>query len=75
MWYIKLADCNIIFVHIKCKNNVLVDAISRLKTLNIYKEPLESPNAEEVNNTQQVVMEICTTSMHTISIGRLCNEQ
>ena len=49
------------FVHIKGKNNVLADAISRLKTLNIYKEPLENPKAYVVNNTQEIVMEICAT--------------
>ena len=31
-WCMELADYNITFVHIKGKNNVLADAISRLKT-------------------------------------------
>ena len=34
-WSMELADNNIMFIHIKGKNNVLEDAISRLKTLNI----------------------------------------
>ena len=38
----ELPDYNIMFVYIKGKKNVLADAISRLKTLNIYKEPLKS---------------------------------
>ena len=38
-WSMELADCNIMFVYIRGKNNVLTDAISRLKTLNTYKEP------------------------------------
>ena len=62
------------FVHIKGKNTALVDAISRLKTLNIYKEPLENPTAQVVNNTQEVIMEICATNIHTISTSMLCNE-
>ena len=70
----ELADYNITFVQIKGKHNILVDAISRLKTLNIYEEPLENPNAQVVNNTQQVVTEVCATSMHIISIDTLCNE-
>ena len=31
-WFMELADYNIMFVYIKGKNNVLADAISRLKT-------------------------------------------
>ena len=38
-----MADYNITFVHIKGKNNVLVDTISRLNMLNNYQEPLENP--------------------------------
>ena len=34
-WSMELADYNITFIHIKGKNNVLGDAISRLKTLHI----------------------------------------
>ena len=42
-WSMELADYNITFVHIKGKNNLLVGAISRLKMLYIYKEPVENP--------------------------------
>ena len=68
------AGCNIKFVHIKGKHNILEDAISRLKILNIYKEMYENPKVQVVNNTQQVVTEVCTTSMQTISIDMLHNE-
>ena len=44
---LELADYNIKFVHIKGKNNVLTDAISSLKTLNIYEEPLENPKSTD----------------------------
>ena len=50
----ELAEYNITFVHIKGKNNVLADNISRL---NIYKEPLENPKTQVVNNTQKTLWE------------------
>ena len=65
---------NITFVHIKDRNNVLTDTIYRLKMLNIYEEPLDSPKAQIVNNTQ-VVTEICATNMHTLITSMLCSEQ
>ena len=75
-WSMELADYNIMFVHIKGKNNVLVDAISMLKILNIYKELLENPKKTQVfSSTQAIVMEINVTSMLTISISMLHTEQ
>ena len=47
---------------------------SSASTLNIYEEPLENSKVQVVNKTQ-VVVEICATSMHTVSTGMLCNEQ
>ena len=38
-WAIELAGYSITFVHIKDSNNILVDAISRLKIQDIYKDP------------------------------------
>ena len=70
----ELADYDIKFIHIKGKHNILVDAISMLKTLNIYKEPLENPKVQVVNNVQQVVAVGCATSMHTIGIDMFHNE-
>ena len=64
-WSIELEDYNITFVHITGKKNVLVDTISRLKSLNLYKEPLESPKTSVLSNIQENVMEICVTYMHT----------
>ena len=71
----ELTDYNITFVHIKGKNNVLADAISRLKKLNIYKEPLENPKTPVVSNTQENVLEICATDMHTMGNTMLHTEQ
>ena len=69
------ADYSIMFIHIKGKNNVLGDVISRLKMLNIYNNLLENQKAWVVNYTQEVVMEICATTMHTISTSTMYNEQ
>ena len=71
----ELAVYNIKFMHIKGKHNILADAILRLKMLNIYKELLENPTVQVVNNAQQVVMEACATSMHIVGIDMFGNEQ
>ena len=71
----ELEDYNNAFVHIKGKNNVLADVISRLKTFNIYKEPLENQKLSVVSNMQEKVMEICATDMHTINVIMLQLEQ
>ena len=64
----ELADYNIKVAHIKSKHNILALAISRLKMLNKYKEPLENQNIQVVNNTQQVISEVCATILHTVWI-------
>ena len=69
----ELSNYNIKFVHIKVEHNILADAISGLQMLNIYKEPLENPKVQVVNNTQQVVTEVCVTSMQTVSIYMIHN--
>ena len=37
----ELEDYNITFIHIKGSNNILADALSRLKMLAFYKDPIE----------------------------------
>ena len=63
------------FVHIKSENNVLTDAIFRLKTLDIYKEPLENTKTPVVISMQENFMDTCVTDMHTISTTMLCTNQ
>ena len=71
----ELEDCNATFAHIKGKDNVLADAISRLKTLDIHKELLENLKTPAVSNTKGLVMEIRATNMHTLGTAMLCTEQ
>ena len=40
-WAMMLQEYDIKFVHIKGKDNILADAISRLCTINIYEDPAE----------------------------------
>ena len=35
------------FIHIKGSNNILADAISRLKTLDFYKDPQDYPKTSD----------------------------
>ena len=53
----------------------MAGAISRLKTLNIYKELLENPKAQVASKTQENVMEICDINMDTVYTSMLATEQ
>ena len=59
-----LPDYNITFFHIKGKKQFMADAISRLKTLKIYKEPLENPKISVVSNTQTCYGNMCHLHEH-----------
>ena len=71
----ELAEYNITFVQIKGKNNILADAISRLKTLNIYKVPLDTTKTPAASNTQENIMEIHAPDLYTVSMTMLCTEK
>ena len=51
----ELTDYNLTFVHIKGNDNILVDAISRLKTLDTYIEPMENGKTDEPRNTENAL--------------------
>ena len=38
--------------------------------LDIYNEPLENQKIPAVSNTQQHVMEVCASNMHTLNSGQ-----
>ena len=46
-----LQEYDITFVHIKGKDNILADAISRLCTLDIYKKAIETKHSPAVKTT------------------------
>ena len=71
----ELADYNVMFVHIEGKQIILADAIPRLITLNVYKEPLENQKTSVVSNMKENIMEIYATDMHTISASMHCTDE
>ena len=73
-WTMELADYNITSVYIKASNSILADTISRVRMLDIYKDPVEDPKRPHVSEIQQV-MEINTNKIHTMDSNILCAEQ
>ena len=69
-WSMKLSDYNLTFVHMKGTDNILADAISRLKMLDIYMEPLENPNIAALNNTEKCIAEVVANKLQTLSTHR-----
>ena len=56
-----LQDYDITFVHIRGKDNILVDTISRLCTINVYEEAIEnhhSPKAQTTTHADEEVKQI-----------------
>ena len=52
-------EYDIIFIHIRAKDNILADAISQLQTINIYEDPAEdrslySPTAQNTTHSSKV---------------------
>ena len=50
-WVMLLQEYDITFVHIKGKDNILANAISRLHTLDIYKKAIETQHTPVVKTT------------------------
>ena len=50
-WALKLQQYNIKFQHIAGKDNIVADAISHLKTANLYEEPKD----QEVSKTPETI--------------------
>ena len=61
-WSMELSDYNLTFIYIKGSKNILSDAISRLKTLDIYKEPLDNPNTSD---TITCIAEMVNNDLHS----------
>ena len=71
----ELSDYNRTFVHIKCTGNILVDAISRLKMLEIYTAPLDNPKAVTLSNTEECTAEVVGNKVQSLSTDRLYAKQ
>ena len=50
-WAMLLQEYDITFVHIKGKDNILTDAISRLCTIDIYEKAIETQHSHVVKTT------------------------
>ena len=62
-WAMLLQEYDIKFIHIKGKDNILADAISRLHTIDIYEDPAEvmlkpSPVPESQPESSKTIDEI-----------------
>ena len=64
-WSMELSDYNLTFVYIKGSNNILADAVSRLKPLNIYKDPLENPKSTATNDREKCIAEVVKNNIQT----------
>ena len=71
----ELSDYNLTFAHIKGSNNILGDAISKVKTLDIYRDPLENPKLAATRDTEECIAEVVTNNIQTVSVDRLWTEQ
>ena len=70
----ELADYNIAFVHIKGSNKILADALSRLKMLDIYKDPIVDPKMLKASEIQHIT-EVNTCNIHTLDSNVLHAKQ
>ena len=71
-WYRELSDYNLTFIHSHQEQyQYLVDAISRLETLDINKEPLDNP---KTSNSMFCIAEIISSDRQILSIDQLCAE-
>ena len=58
---------NLMFIHTKGNDNILADAISTLKTLDIYKDPLDYP---QTSDTMTFTAKMVTTNIQTLSTDK-----
>ena len=74
-WSMELEGYNLMFVHNKGKNNVLADAISGSETLDIYKEPLESPKHQQLVTCKDILWNYMQLTCTLLCSAILCTEQ
>ena len=66
-----LQEYDITFVHIKGKDNILTDAISRLHTINIYEKTTETQNSHVPKPTTTQPDKTVEQIQHIISLPLL----
>ena len=62
-----LQEYNITFVHIRGKDNILTDAISRLHTLDIYEKTIETQHSYVAKTTATQLDETVEQMQHVDS--------
>ena len=62
-WLVELTDYDLTFVYIRGTGNILAD--TRLKTLDIYIEPLENPKTAASNNTEECITQVVANKIQT----------
>ena len=66
-WAMLLQEYYITFVHIKGKDNILADAISRLHTIDIYEKTIETQHSHAVKTTTTQLDEMLKQIQHVNS--------
>ena len=75
LWSMELSDYNLTFIHIKDTDNILADAISRLKMLEIYTETLENPKTVALSYTEECIAKKVANNILTLRTDRLHAKQ
>ena len=63
-WVMLLQEYDITFVHIKGKDNILADAISRLHTIDTYEKVIETKHSHAVKTTTTQLEETVEQIQH-----------
>ena len=66
-WVMLLQEYDITFVHIKGKDNILTNAISRLCTIDIYEKAIETQHSHAVKTTTTQLDETVEQTQHVNS--------
>ena len=70
----QLSDYNLTFLYIKCSNSILADAILRVKTLGIYRDPLDNLNTTVIYDEEECTAEVIANETQTLGNDRHCVE-
>ena len=66
------SNYNLMFIHIKGSKNIVADAVSGLKALDIYKDPLDYP---KTSKAMTCIAEMVTTNIQSLSVDKLCAKE